>query len=288
MATANAAVSRGSTSVTIPLLGEAGNLSVARDVGKPTAREQSVGREDPRTHDYFSAGDAWTVAGVLHGSTAYADAKTLAEDLIKPRATTGTPLQLDLSDLPSRGTYDVAPTSASALTLTYAPGEKDLVGVQLSVSVVASTFGGSQTDTSSSTPDSGDGIKLDRSGTSITLSNDLEVVRKVGRPNSELSRQPDTLPRLVDQNDPAADVFEISGALTGSSAESNAQTLEERIVRDRLGTDTLTLHFQGSLFTLDAYTVVPTGSQSVRTVFNTAETGMVRVPTLALRVVDNS
>lgn len=284
---AQATLSRGSTSVTFDILGQSGDLLVARDVGKPTAEEHEVGREDPLVRDDQSAGDTWTVIGMLQGSNAYADAQTFAEDLIKPRATSGTPLQLDLSDLPNRSTYDVAPASGSAATLTYAPGQRQMVGVQVQVSVVSATWGGTLQTQSTATPDAGSGIKLERSGTSVTISDGLEVTRKVGRPNAKLRPATDDLPILNDKADPAEDVFEISGRLNASAA-SDAQTLEETIVRPRLGDDTLTLHFLSNEFGLDAYTVHPTGSQAVRTSFSAGQTGEVGVPRLKLKVVDNS
>lgn len=285
---ANATLSRGGTTVDIPLLGERGSLMVARDVGKPTVNYHDVGREDPLPADHLNAGDGFTFMGLFADSSAYSDAKKLAESLIKPRATTGTPLQLDLSDLPNKSTYDVAPTTARALTLAYVPGRVDMVGVQATLSAVETTIGGEQESQSHGTPDSGSGIKLTDGSDSVTITNDLEVVRKVGRPNGKLNPRPADLPTYVDENDPASDVFEISGTLTGANAEADAQTLEETLVRSRKGGGSLTLHFQSGLFGLDAYEVMPDGSQAVRTTFSTGEKGEVGVPTLKLRVVDAS
>lgn len=278
------------TSVTIPLFESGGNFAVARDVGKPTAMENELGREDMFVRDDLSAGDAFTLAGRLEGASAYSDAKTLAEDLIKPRLPEGGPAQtLDLSALPGRGSYSVVPASDTACTLTYIPGQTQLVEVQLTLNVVDSVgAGGSQQTQSYSTPDSGDGIKLDRSGTSVTLAVDQEVKRKVGRPGTKLQPQPGDLPIAYDEDRPANDEFEISAELTGSNSESDAETLEETIVRPRLGDSTLTLHFLDSLFGLDAYPVTPTGSQAVRTVSRAGETGAMGVPTLKLLVTDNT
>jgi hypothetical protein len=284
----DAVLSRGSTSVSVPLLQDGRRLAVARDVGKPTLQTYNVGRTVPRSQDNFNAGDTWTVQGILHGSGAYADAKTLAEDLIKPRATTGTPLQLDLSALPDRSTYNVAPITESALQLTYEPGRREMVGVQLSLQAVNQTFGGDQDAGTTSAPDSGSGVKLDRDGTSVTLSPEVRVQRSVGRPNGKLQKRPSTLPTYIDQNKAATDQFELSGRLVGSTATSDALTLETDIVRDRLGDATLTLHFLDGLYGLDAYPVVPSGTAATRTVVETALTDYVSVPTLDLQVVDNS
>lgn len=284
----DAVLSRGATSVSIPILGEGGDLAIARDVGKPTAEEYPVGQTSPHVEDNKNASDAWTVTGLLEGPTAYADARTIAEDIIKPRVESGTPIQLDLSALPNRGTYKVAAHTASAATLTYTPGRRQLVGVQLSLSVISDAFGGTQPSVADQSPDAGDGIKLDRNGTSVTLAVDQTLTRKVGRPESQLHEQPADLPRLIDKNAPASDIFELDGALVDGNATANAQTLEETIVRGRLGDDPLTLHFLDNLYGLGAYNVVPNGSQALRTTTDVGETGVVRVPKLALKTVSNT
>lgn len=132
-------------------------------------------------------------------------------------------------------------------------------------------------------------ITLDRSGTSITLTQDLVVQRSAGRPNAEL--QPtaaDDRPKYIDKIRPANDEFEISGAFLSDSAESDAQTLAEDILLPTLGRSSLTLTFDGSLFALGSFNVVPFGGQSGRVSWTAGETGIVRVSALSLRVVDNS
>lgn len=137
---ATATLSRGSTSVTFNLYEEGNNLLVARDTGKPSAGISPVGREDPRSSDHKSAIDAFTVVGQLVGSTAYDDAKTLAEGLVKTYSD-GTALELDLSSVTGLGTYEVAVSSDRALQLGFEPGRVDWVSLQLSVTVVGSTVG---------------------------------------------------------------------------------------------------------------------------------------------------
>lgn len=281
----DAILSRGGTSVTVPILATGGSLAIARDVGKPTAGFPKVGREDPRSQDYQNAGVQWTIVGLLRGSSAYDDAQTLAEDLIKPQ-TDGTALSLDLSALPSHSTYDVAPANDRALALTYRPGETDMVAVGLSLTAVGETIPGStQSASANLSPDAGTGVKIERDGTSVTLTSGLTITRQVGRPNAKIQARNATLPTVIDQNKPASDVFEISAARL---TESEATTLAEDIVRDRLGTDTLTLHFLSNLASLDAYRVFPEGSQAVRYSFQAGATDYVNMPTLKLRVVDNT
>lgn len=280
---ADAVLSRGGTSVTIPILQSGSTLAIARDVGKPNMNVREVGREDPLTQDNLSAGDSFLVTSILIGSDAYSRAKTIAEDLIKARPDTGSPLDLDLSDLPGKSSYDVAAATGQACVLNYVPGRVDMVGVQMVLQVISGVTGGTQQTQTYSDPDAGSGVKIDRGGTSVTLTEDISLTRTVGRPATELHPVPGDLPRLVDRNDPASDLLELSGEL---SSGATAETLEETITRARLGSDTLTLHFLGNLWGLDAYPVVPDGSQSLRTAFYTGETGRIRVPKLAYRVVE--
>lgn len=280
----DAIISRGGTSVTVPILEEGNTLVLARDVGKPTMNYQSIGREDPLPFDHLNAGDTFTFAGKLSGSNAYADAQTLAEDLIKPRATTGTPLQLDVSALPNKSTYDVAPVSSSALTLTYETGVGQLVDVLATLSVVEETIGGAQTAQASLSPAAGTGITLTDGSNPVTIP-EPTVTRTVGRPTGKLNPRPADLPTYIDQNKPAEDVFEITGTLKGSTPEADATTLEETLVRTRQGGAALTLDFLSNTYGLDRYNVSPEGSQAVRTVFLSGHKNEVDVATLNLRTV---
>ena len=275
----------GGSSVDVSLFGGGGDLVTARDVGKPTANTHAVGAEDPRHQDYQNASTVWTVAGVLIGSSAYADAKTLAESVIKPRLSN--PLTLDASALPSRSTYSVVPASESACTLTYVPGKLDVVGVQLSLAEVDSLNGGTQDSAAAQTPASGRGIRIDRGGTSVDFTVDNAVTRTVGRPGIQLNPATRELPIAIDENAPASDTFELSGVFV-TSADSTVQTLEEDIVRPPLGNSTLSLEFLGNEYGLAKYDVVPTGSQSLRTSLSAGQTGIQNVPKMELRTVSNS
>lgn len=280
----DAVLSRGGTSASIPLVSDGASLVTARDIGKPTLKTHATGSEEPRSQDYQNAQDVWTVTGVLTGSDAYSTAVTLAEDIIKPQL--DSPLELDLSALENRGTYDVVPNGESALTLTYAPGRLNIVGVQVSLAVVANAYGGSQSTTEPRTPPSGDGIRVARGDTTVDLTVDIAVTRTVGRGSIELNPNTAELPVAIDENAPATDTFEISGVLLDSSLD--AVTLEERILRERLGDSSLTLSFLGETYGLKEYDVVPVGSQAGRTAITAGAKDEVRVPTLELRTVTDS
>jgi hypothetical protein len=134
-------ISRGNTSVTFRLWQEGGNIVIGRDIGKPQGKFKTVSRQAPRSNDFLSSSDRFTVLGVLTGSNAYADAKTLAEDLVIPHSG-GTPLQLDLTAVTGINTvYDIGVPSGNALQLEYRPGRRDRVDLQLSVPVVSATVG---------------------------------------------------------------------------------------------------------------------------------------------------
>lgn len=136
-----------------------------------------------------------------------------------------------------------------------------------------------------------DGIKLDRDGTSVTLTDDLALQRQAGRPNSELQPQPSSvaeLPKYVDKPRAPRDFFTLSGEFTSSNAESDANTLVTQILRPPLGRGSLTLTFQNGVWELTSYNVVPVGGRSGRVSWVAGDTGIVRVNELALLVVDNS
>jgi hypothetical protein len=134
-----ATLSRDTTSVTFDVIAEGGSPLLFFDVGKPNAQEQRSGRVDPRSSDFWSGLRNISVRGEMDRASAYSDAQTLAEDLIKPYGN-GDPLQLDISELPQHGTFDVMPLQQACI-LQYPPGTKDVVIVDLSMPVVSDTLG---------------------------------------------------------------------------------------------------------------------------------------------------
>lgn len=130
-------------------------------------------------------------------------------------------------------------------------------------------------------------VTLTRASWSVTLTHDVDIKRRVGRPNSTVREDSDELPYHVDRQRSAADVFELSGELFADNADELARVLTERIVRPPLDRGTLVLDFHGT-YGMGSYSVVPEGSRAVRTSWSAGETGVVSVDTLTLRVVDNS
>jgi len=138
---ADAILSRGATSVTFRLWQEAGDVVVARDVGKPQLAFKTVSRQAPRSQDQLSSVDQPTLLGVFVGDGAYSRANAIVENLILPYSD-GTPLQLDITDVEGfDSVFEVGVPSEDAIQLDYQPGRKDRVDVQLSTPIVSSTVG---------------------------------------------------------------------------------------------------------------------------------------------------
>lgn len=131
-------------------------------------------------------------------------------------------------------------------------------------------------------------ITLTRNGTSITLTDALDMSRQVGRPEAEVRGKPGELPNYIDKQRSASDVFELSGEFTSSNARSDATTLVEDIIRPPLGRGSLTLDFGGT-WGLQSYSVFPPGSQAARVSVQAGEgVNRVHVNKLTLRVVNNA
>lgn len=129
-------------------------------------------------------------------------------------------------------------------------------------------------------------VTLTREPYSIQLTHNLDVQRRVGRPNSTVREGTKEHPYLVDRQRAAADVFELSGEFYSDAADAAAENLCERVIRPPLGYNTLSINFHG-MYGMDSYRVVPEGSRAVRVSWAAGETDVVSVDTLALRVVDN-
>jgi len=79
----NVTLSRGSTSLDLPLLDEGGNPLFSTDFGKPFANIRDTGGSvNPRAEDRWSAQINHTINGRFDGSNAFQNARTLA-NLIK-------------------------------------------------------------------------------------------------------------------------------------------------------------------------------------------------------------
>lgn len=281
---AEATISRNGTSVTLPLLADgAGTALVARDIGKPNLSVQSTGSINPRFLDFWSGNEQFTLTGRFWDSNAYSDAISLA-DLIKENSN-GTPLTLDIniSDYDSDMTVAPAVGSDAALSLSYSPGRRNDVDVQLSLVRISELRGG--TDQPASTPTaSGTGpIQLTDGSTPVDLVDGVTVTRNVGRPQSVIRRSPVSVyPFYIEKPKTAYDAFELAFDIT-SNTVSTVNDIAD-LFSQRLGRSPLTLDFNG-LYGMGEFNVVPDGSQALRHNRESGFQGVASIPTVNLRRV---
>lgn len=279
----DATLSRGGTSVAIPLVEESGTPLISRDLGKPNQQIHSSGRPNPRVQDQWSGLSQYRLIGTFDGSSAFQDARTL-QDLIKSHSG-GNDLTMDipLSDFDSNIPVAPAAEQEQACTITYEPGRTDWCGVEVTLTRISETLG-SGTQSASTPTGSGAGpITLDDGSRTIEITASPTVERTVGRPNSTVRRQIANFPKYIDHRKAAYDAIDLSFRLADSNAITDTQNIVD-MFENRLGRSTLTLDFQG-LYGLGQFSVVPRGSQALRTVRVAGEEGQNRVPTVSLRRV---
>lgn len=278
--TLEATLTRGNTSIDLPLIDEGSGVPlVSRDFGKPSAGEASKGEIDPRWSDQNSGTQTITLNCRFKRENAYSKAIEIA-DLIKS-STAGEDTFIDIP-LPE---YDpnllVAPSPQGALNITYQPGRKEWVDVQLSLTRVNEIQGAEQSYETPTATGNGP-ITLEGLGESVPLVNDIEVERDISRPNSNLSSTTFDLPNYIDHHKSAEDLFSLS-CVFKDNAVSHAEAIDE-MTSTRLGYGSLTLDFNG-IYGLGSFPVVPRGSQAARLVRASAEKDIIRLESLDLRVV---
>ncbi len=278
-----ATISRGDTSVTLPLVDDSSGAPIAiRGLGKPNLNIQNTGGTNPRFVDQWSGLEQFTLVGRFVGPNAYQNALTLA-DLIKTNGG-GEPLILDIDSDEFDANIEVAPGvgQQGPLTLSYEPGTKNVVIVDLALTRVSETIGSVAQETTTPTA-SGDGpITISAGGTSVALTLDITVDRSVGRPNSTTRKAPNTHPRYIDKAKSAFDEFELTAQVT----ENTIPTLNDLvdIFRPQLDRSAVTLNFNG-LYGMGKMNVVPSGSEAIRFTRNTGQNGISIIPKITLRRV---
>lgn len=276
-------VSRGSRSVTFEVYERAGSMLVSRDVGKPEGKLYRTGSKAPTFADHRAPIEAYQVVGQLVGPGAYEDARVLAEDIVRP-ASGGKTATLDLSNVSGLGAETVGFIGDRAVAFGYPPNQGEWVSIQLGAVVVDNTIGGESVGPAG-TPGTGSGpVTISRGGTSLELVKNLDVERRVGRPENTTRHDADDDPYLVDRPRAFSDIFEVS-ALWNTNAAANQNTLVEQIIKPPLGYGTLTLDFNGT-YGLGSYTVAPVDTRSARVSWSAGESGMVRIESLKLMVVE--
>ena len=274
-----ATLTRGNTSIEIPLQEEGGEILVSSTFGKPEVDiRRSGGTLNPRSQDQFSGLQNFEIAGKLFD---YETSHDLA-DLIKSASTE--PLELTIPSDLYEDDITVAPSagSDSALGLSYPAGRRNIVDVSLTLTRVGQVqgVGGQQAQTPRA---SGSGpVQIRIGSTSVDLPTaGLSLERSVGRPNDVVRRRPS-------QADPAyqvkpkvtSDVFTFAFETLDNIPET-LNAITENIFREQLGRGGVTIDFNGVLG-LGAIEAIPVGSSPFRQVHQ-AGRGWVTVPTLEFR-----
>jgi len=277
---ASVTLSRGNTSVDLPLVEERGTNLIAATFGKPEIQvRESGGTLNPRVNDRWSGLENYQLVGKLYD---YQASHTLA-DLIKTASTTPLTMEIPLPEYPDSITVAPAAGQDAALTLNYPPGRRETVDVTLALTRVDDVqgTGGQQantpTNTSSPSP-----IELSVRGRRVELPKaGLSVERTVGRPNDTIRRVPSQSdPRYLVKPKVAADTFTFSFE-TVDNVTSTLNALTDNIFRSRLGRSGVTVDFRGNLG-LGAIEAVPVGSSPFRQV-RQAGKGWVINPVLEFR-----
>jgi len=260
---ANATLSRGSTSIDIPLQKEGGENLVAVTFGKPEVNvRESGGTINPRVIDNWSGIQTIELRGTLFD---YATTHELA-DLVK--SASGTPLELSLPSNLYPDSLTVAPAASqdSALTLTYPAGRRDVVDVALSLTRVGQTNAAIEQSAATPTATGTGPVEVTAGGTTVQLpTGDLSLERSVGRPNDVVRRQPSTAdPRYQVKAKVTNDVFAF-GFETTEDIPATLNTIRDSIFRARLGRRGVTVDFNGVLG-LGSFEAIPVGSSPFRQV----------------------
>jgi hypothetical protein len=274
-----ATLSRGTTSVDIPLVEEGGEILVSSTFGKPeTQVRESGGVLNPRVQDQWSALQGVQLAGRLFD---YQTSHDLA-DLVKSASLE--PLELSLPTDIYPNTLRVAPAAGqdTALTLEYPAGKRDNVTVSLNLTRVGTIQGVNEQQATTPTATGTGPIELRIGGTTVEVPTaGLGLERTVGRPNDAIRRQPQQAdPRYEVKAKVTSDVFTFDFEAV-QNAQSILNAITDNIFRERLGRQGVTVDFNGMLG-LGEIEAVPVGSAPFRQV-QSAGQDWVTVPQLELR-----
>ena len=280
--TAIATLSRGETSVEIPLLGEGGNILSAVDLGKPDLIVHDEGGSPfPRVQDQWSGFGQFNLNGVFRGSNAYSDVIELVNLLLSDGG--GDPMILDIPALDElESNITVAPSAEAdrALNLNYQPGRREHVEIDLGLTRIGQTLGGYDRTITTPTASGSGPVELSDGSTTVQLINDIVVDRYVGRPNDVVRKSQRTFPRYEIKPKVVNDEFELSLIYTDDVATKTSQIAS--LFKQPLGRTGLQLDFNG-LYGLGTFDVIPSGSGALRHVREAGKEDVSIIPTVNLR-----
>lgn len=256
----NVTLSRGSTSVDIPLVEESGEQLITKSLGLPNLRvAESGGTNFPRTQDNWSGLQNYSLVGRLFD---YSKAHALA-DLIAS-ADPEAPLELTPNLPEFDTTIEVAPSAGSdqALGLTFPPGKRDNVGVSIELTRVNTANGNVQTITTPTASGSGP-ITITANGTTVTVpTTALDVERSIGRPNDVVRRSRGSNPNYIAKKKPVSETLSLSFQdIAGSTAFFT--DLTNAVFESTLGRNPIHINFNG-VYGFGEFAVMPTGSAPFR------------------------
>ena len=287
-----------SKSLTFPIASSNGTPLFSVDVGKPELNFYTHGELQPRFLDTRSGIETYSITTQFVGPSAYQDAITLA-DIIKSRQGANGTLTFSVSGDNLPNVYPTSPVTvapgagqAGALSLTYPPGTKNVVTVDLGLSRVNDVRGVANqeavTPTNEGSTD-GDGntvrgpLILTDGTTTVDMTENVEITREVGRPNSTVRSAVSEYPNYIDQRKTASDTFSIQFRMF-KNAQTKVVDLASNLIQPQLGREPLTLNFQG-LYGMGSFNVVPNGSQALRYQRTAGSKDIENIPTVSLRRV---
>jgi len=256
----NVTLSRGSTSVDIPLVEESGEQLITKSLGLPNLRvAESGGTNFPRTQDNWSGLQNYSIVGRLFD---YSKAHTLA-DLIAS-ADPSAPLELTPNLAEFDTTIEVAPSAGSdqALGLTFPPGKRDNVGVSIELTRVNTANGNVQTITTPTASGSGP-ITITANSTTVSVpTTALDIERSIGRPNDVVRRSRGSNPNYIAKKKPVSDTLSLSFQdIAGSTGFFT--DLTNAVFESTLGRNPIHINFNG-VYGFGEFAVMPTGSAPFR------------------------
>jgi len=284
----DATLSRGGTTVNVPLVQGSQSPLLSRTTGKPHLTIRTTGAADPYFNDNYSGIQSFNLVGRFAGSAAFDDAITLA-DMLKNHGQ-GNPITFNVPLDEYDSDIKVVPAGEQqrAAAFNYLPGRKDYVTVDVNLTRVSEYRGADSVDADllSNTPTAaGSGpIQLSDGTTTVDLVKGVEIERTVGRPNSTLNRTTAAqYPAYIDNIKTAYDYFDVRVTIKD---DTTAQTVRDLngLINQRLGRSPLSLDFNG-LYGMGSFDVVPEGSDAQRDVRNAGSEGVSVVPSIGLRRV---
>jgi len=278
-----ATISRGNTTVTLPLVSDSTGTPLAvRGLGKPNLNMRTTGGINPRFVDQWSGLDSYTLTGRFVGDSAHSDAIALA-DLVKTNGG-GQPLILNIDSNEFDPNLEVAPAAGqqAALTLSYEPGTKNVVIVDVSFTRVQGTRGSVVQEAVTPTATGNGPITITANGQTVELNLDITVDRGIGRPESSIRKSPESDPIYTDKAKTAHDEFELTAQFTDNTIPIINDLVD--IFRPKLNSTPVTLDFNG-LYGMGNMSVVPSGSEAIRFTKNAGHNGITIIPKISLRRV---